>query len=91
LKLIFDVLAYLKGIQDVGVFVSVLFSIFIFLGQTVRVSHIMEVYGVHLKEHAQRSPNYVLFIVDFQIILKLGVGLKLRLKLGFLCRVRMLL
>jgi len=47
------VLAYLKGIQDVGVFVYAVFSILIFLGQTV----IMEVYGHHLKEHAQRSPN----------------------------------
>jgi len=33
------ILAYLKGIQDVGVFVF--------------FSHIMEVYGHHLKEHAQ--------------------------------------
>jgi len=49
------VLSYLKGIQDVDVFVSAVFSILIFLGQTV--SHIMEVYGHHLKEHAQRSPN----------------------------------
>jgi len=48
LKLIF-VLSYLKGIQDVGVFVSTVFSILIFLGQTFfSVSHIMEVYGVHL-------------------------------------------
>jgi len=31
------VLAYLKGIQDVGVFVSIVFSILIFLGQTVLV------------------------------------------------------
>jgi len=31
------VLAYLKGIQDVGVFVSKVFSILIFLGQTVLV------------------------------------------------------
>jgi len=37
--------------QDVGVFVSTVFSILIYLGQTVLV------YGVHLKEHAQRSPN----------------------------------
>jgi len=51
------VLSYLKDIQDVGVFVSAVFSILIFLGQTVPVSHIMEVYGHHLKEHAQRSPN----------------------------------
>jgi len=32
------VLAYLKGIQDVGVFVSAVFSILIFLGQTVCLS-----------------------------------------------------
>jgi len=52
------ILAYLKGIQDVGVFVSTVVSILIFLTvQTVRVSHIMEVTGHHLKEHAQRSPN----------------------------------
>jgi len=52
------VLVYLKGIKDVGVFVSTVFTILMFLGQTVlSVSHIMEVYGVHLKEHAQRSPN----------------------------------
>jgi len=31
------VLAYLKGIQDVGVFVSTVFSTLIFLGQTLRV------------------------------------------------------
>ena len=31
------VLAYLKGIQDVGVFVSTVVSILIFLGQTVLV------------------------------------------------------
>jgi len=31
------VLAYFKGIQDVGVFVSAIVSIFIFLGQTVCV------------------------------------------------------
>jgi len=31
------VLAYIKGIQDVGVFVSTVFSILIFLGQTVLV------------------------------------------------------
>jgi len=31
------VLSYLKGIQDVGVFVSTVVSIFIFLGQTVLV------------------------------------------------------
>jgi len=38
LKLIFwYVLAYLKGIRDVGVFVSTAFSIFIFLGQTILV------------------------------------------------------
>jgi len=31
------VLAYLKGIQDVGVFVSTVFSILIFLGETIVV------------------------------------------------------
>jgi len=31
------VLAYLKGIQDVGVFVSAVVSILVFLGQTVLV------------------------------------------------------
>jgi len=31
------VLAYLKGIQDIGVFVSTVFSILIFFGQTVVV------------------------------------------------------
>jgi len=30
-------LSYLKGMQDVGVFVSAVFSILIFLGQTVHV------------------------------------------------------
>jgi len=51
------VLAYLKGIHDVGVFVSV-DSILVFLGQTVLVCQSYnEVYGHHLKEHAQRSPN----------------------------------
>jgi len=43
------VLAYLKGIQDVGVFVYKVFKIFKFLGQTVLVCHIMQVYGHHLK------------------------------------------
>jgi len=56
------VLAYLKGIQDVGVFVSTVFSIFIFFGQTVVVyqSNNAGLGGprwVHLKEHAQRSQN----------------------------------
>jgi len=46
------VLSSLKSIQDVGVFVSAVVSILIFLG------HIMEVYGHHLKEHAQRSPDH---------------------------------
>jgi len=32
------ILAYLKGIRDVGVFVSAVVSNLIFLGQTVRVS-----------------------------------------------------
>jgi len=54
------VLAYLKGNQDVVVFVSAVVSILIFLDQTVLVCQsytVMEVYGHHLKEHAQRSPN----------------------------------
>jgi len=52
------ILAYLKSIQDVGVFVSAVVSILIFLGQTVLVcQYVMEVYGHHLKEHAQRSQN----------------------------------
>jgi len=37
LKLIFDILAYLKGIQDVGFFVSAVVSILLFSGQTVLV------------------------------------------------------
>jgi len=52
------VLAYLKGIQDVGVFVSTVFSMLTFLGQTVLVFQsytVMQVYGVHLKEPAQKS------------------------------------
>jgi len=44
--------------QDVGVFISTVVSILIVLVQTVLVfSHVMEIYGHHLKEHAQRSPN----------------------------------
>jgi len=36
------ILAYLKGIQDVGVFVSTVVSILIFLGQTLlSVSHMV--------------------------------------------------
>jgi len=58
LKLIFDVLAYLKGIQDVGVFVSTVFRILLFLGQTVVVCQSeVGIYGDLLKEHIQRSPN----------------------------------
>jgi len=58
LKLIFDVLAYLKGIQDVGVFFSTVFSILTFFGQTVVVCQSYNAgMGVHVKEHAQRSPN----------------------------------
>jgi len=41
LKLIFDVLAYLKGIQDVGVFVSTGFSILTFFGQTAVVCSVL--------------------------------------------------
>jgi len=51
------VLAYLKGIQGVGVFVSAVVSILIFLGQTVLVCQSMQVYGHHIKGHVQRSPN----------------------------------
>jgi len=56
------VLAYLKGIQDVGLFVSPVFSILIFLGQTVGVyqSYNGDLW-VHLKEHAQRSPDQTWF------------------------------
>jgi len=44
------VLAYRKGIQDVGVFVSTVVSILIFLGQTfLSVSHIMQVSMLVLK------------------------------------------
>jgi len=39
------VLAYLKGIQDVGVFVSAVVSILIFLGQTVLVLSVMSCNG----------------------------------------------
>jgi len=54
--------AYLKGIQDVGDLVSTVFSILIFLGQTILVcqSYNGGLWGspwVHLKEHAQRTPN----------------------------------
>jgi len=53
------VLAYLKDIQDVGVFVSaVVFNFDIFKSNRSCLSVIeWEVYGHHLKEHAQRSPN----------------------------------
>jgi len=44
------VLAYLKGIQDVCVF-------FLKVKPLLSISHVMKVYGHHLKEHAQRSPN----------------------------------
>jgi len=63
LKLFFGfVLAYLKVIQDVGIFVSTVFSILIFSGQTAVVNQSYNaVLGgppwVHLKEHAQRSQN----------------------------------
>jgi len=56
------VLAYLKGIQDVGVFVFKAFSILTFFGQTVVVCQSYtggegNPQSVHLKEHAQRSQN----------------------------------
>jgi len=44
-KLIFDVLAYLKCIQDVGVFVSTALSILTFFGQTVVVCQPYAVLG----------------------------------------------
>jgi len=51
-------LVYLKGIQDVAVFVSSSLNFYIFRSKKfLSVSHIMQVYGHHLKEHAQRSPN----------------------------------
>jgi len=51
-------LPYLKGIQDVGVFVSEVVSILIFLGQTVCVCQSYNTgLWYHIKEHAQRSPN----------------------------------
>jgi len=50
------VLAHLKGIQDVGVFVSAVVSIVIFLGQTVRVYQSYNG-GLWSPPHAQRSPN----------------------------------
>jgi len=43
--------------MQVGVFVSTVFSILIFLGQTVLVCQSYNACGHHLKEHAQRSPN----------------------------------
>jgi len=39
-------LAYLKGIQDVGVFISMAVSIFIFLGQNVLVCQSYNAYNV---------------------------------------------
>jgi len=56
------VLAYLNGILDVGVFVSAVVLILIFLGQTILVcqSYNGGLGGppwVHLKKHTQRSPN----------------------------------
>jgi len=51
------VFSYLEGIQDVCVLLSTVFKILIFLGPFLSVSHTMEEYGVHLKDHAQRSQN----------------------------------
>jgi len=51
------VLAYLKGIQDVGVFVSAVVSILIFLGQTVLVcqSYNGGLWGPPLRACAEKS------------------------------------
>jgi len=58
LKLIFDVLSSLKGIQDVGVFVSTVFSILTFLGQTVLVCQSYNAgLGGPPQRAAQRSQN----------------------------------
>jgi len=52
------VLAYLKCVQDVGFFVSTVFSILTFFSQTVVVYQSYNAgMGVHVKEHAQRSQN----------------------------------
>jgi len=58
------VLAHFKGIQDVCVFVSTVFSILIFLGQTVLVCQLYNggLWGppwVHLKEEITRGKNYI--------------------------------
>jgi len=46
-------LAYLKGIRDVGVFVSTIFSILTFFGQTIVFCQSYYAgMGVHVKEHA---------------------------------------
>jgi len=59
------VLAYLKCIQDVVVFVSAEFWYFK-VKPFMSVSHIMEVYGVHLKEHAQKKSklNMIQWLVN---------------------------
>jgi len=53
------VLAYLKGIKGHRClcFRSSFNLIYFLVKPFVSISHIMEVYGVHLKAHAQRSPN----------------------------------
>jgi len=57
------VLAYLKGIQDAGVFVSTVFSILIYLGQTVLIcqSYNGGIWGPHQRACTEksklRSPN----------------------------------
>jgi len=57
LKLCFDVLAYLKGIQDVGVFVSTVLSISTFFGQTVLVcqSYNGGLGGLHQRACTEKS------------------------------------
>jgi len=61
-----NVLAYLKSIKDVGVFVSTVFSILTFFGQTIVVYQSYNAglggpHSVHLEEHAQRSQNETWF------------------------------
>jgi len=56
------VLAYLKGIQDVGVFVSTAFSILIFLGLTV---HVCQSYNdVTVITRGKNNINTVRFLTE---------------------------
>jgi len=58
------VLAHLKGIQDVGVFISTVVSILTFLGQTVLVC---QSYNGGLWSPPQRSFNLDLVTVDLKV------------------------